>query len=119
MDAVEFFNTVNRSCKNQHSGCKKCQIYENGRGCMVKAYYDSIKRIEETISKVEQWEKDNQAKTRQSEFLKMFPNAEIDEDNGILCIHPCAIDGRIGCTNGKGCDGCRRKYWLAEVTDND
>ena len=50
--------------------------------------------------------------------MKMFPNAAIDEDNGILCIKPCDIDESIGCTNGKGCDYCYRKYWLTEVTDN-
>ena len=48
----------------------------------------------------------------------MFPNAVIDEDDGILCIRPCAIDKSIGCTNGKGCGDCYRKYWLTEVTDN-
>lgn len=63
--------------------------------------------------------KDHPVKTRQSEFLKKFPNAVIDEDDGILGIRPCDIDERIGCTNEKGCDGCRRKYWLAEVHDND
>jgi hypothetical protein len=62
--------------------------------------------------------KDRPVKTRKSEFLKVFPNAEIDEDDGILCIKPCAIDKSIGCTNGKGCGDCYRKYWLTEVTDN-
>lgn len=118
MDAVEFFKTVNRLCKNQRC-CTECPIHKNGMGCMVKADDDSIKNIEEMVSKVEQWAKDHPVKTRQSEFLKMFPNAVIDENDGILCINPCTIDGSSGCTNGKGCDGCRRRYWLAEVTDND
>lgn len=86
--------------------------------CMADCGDDSVKSIEETISKVEQWAKDNPINTRQSEFLKMFPNAPIDEDNGILCIRPCYVDESIGCTNEKGCDGCRRKYWITEVTDN-
>lgn len=76
-------------------------------------------RFEKTYNIVEKWSDTHPVKTRQSEFLKMFPNAVIDEDNGILCIRPCDIDERIGCTNGKGCDDCYRKYWLAEVTDND
>lgn len=49
----------------------------------------------------------------------LLPHAPINEDNGILCIKPCDIDESIGCTNGKGCDDCYRKYWLTEVTDND
>ena len=118
MDTVEFFKTVNRLCKNQRH-CTECPICKNGVSCMVKADDDSIKSMEETVSKVEQWAKDHPVKTRQSEFLKMFPNAVIDEDNGILCIKPCEIDESIGCTNGKGCNDCYRKYWLTEVTDND
>lgn len=116
MDAVEFFKTVTRLCRNQDFSA--CPAAKKGR-CMIGLADYSVKDIEETISKVEQWAKDHPVKTRQSEFLKMFPNAVIDEDDGILCINPCTIDGRIGCTNGKGCDGCRRKYWLEEVTDND
>lgn len=71
---------------------------------------------------VEQWAKDHPVKTRQSEFLKLFPNAAIDEDDGILCVDPCIIEKSIRCTNGKTCDDCRREYWLTlitEVTDND
>lgn len=117
MDAVEFFQTVNRICKNKD--CNERPVYKNNTCCMIGFDDDSVKSIEETISKVEQWAKDHPVKTRQSEFLKMFPNAAIDEDNGILCIKPCTIDERMGCTNGKGCDDCYRKYWLAEVTDND
>lgn len=119
MDAVEFFKTVKRLCKNQ--GCDGCPVCKNDT-CMVmlmaRIYGASDESIEETISKVEQWAKDHPVKTRQSEFLKLFPNAAIGEDDGILCIKPCTIDESIGCTNGKGCDDCYRKYWLAEVTDN-
>lgn len=116
MDAVEFFKTVNRLCKNQRF-CAECPICKNGVSCMAKADDDSIKSIEETVSKVEQWAKDHPVKTRQSEFLKMFPNAAIDD--GVLCISPCKIEKDIVCVNGKGCNECCRKYWLAEVADND
>ena len=80
MDAVEFFKTANRLCKNR-SGCDKCPVYKEGI-CMVMRMIrlddDSIKSIDETVSKVEQWAKDNPVKTRKSEFLKMFPNADIE-----------------------------------------
>lgn len=117
MDAVEFFQTVNRICKNRH--CNECPVAKEGR-CMAGFDDKSVKNIEETISKVEQWAKDNPIKTRQSEFLKRFPSAMINRSDGILCISPCSIEGkRMGCTNGKSCGDCRREYWLAEVTDND
>ena len=119
MDAVEFFKTVNRLCENQ--SCRECPVCKEGV-CMVMNMVridgGLVESIEETVSKVEQWAKEHPVKTRQSEFLKLFPNATIDEDNGILCIKPCTIDESIGCTNGKGCDDCYRKYWLTEVTDN-
>lgn len=55
MDAVEFFQTVNRLCKNRC--CTKCPLYKNG-ACMAACSDVSVKNIEETISKVEQWAKD-------------------------------------------------------------
>lgn len=114
MDAVEFVNTVNRLCKNLR--CKECPVYKEGI-CTVGFDDYSVKSIEETVSKVEQWAKDHPVKTRQSEFLKMFPNAVTDD--GVLCIGPCEVEKGIVCVNGKTCDDCCRKYWLAEVTDND
>lgn len=55
MDVVEFFKTVNRLRKNQRC-CKECPIHKNDdMGCMVRADDDSIKSIDETVSKVEQW----------------------------------------------------------------
>lgn len=118
MDAVEFFKTVNRLCKNQR--CEECPVYKNDMYCMVGFDDDSIKSIEETISKVEQWAKDHPVKTRQSEFLKMFPDAKIGKD-GALIIYPCAIEKRLSGKKCGGifCDDCRREYWLAEVTEND
>lgn len=113
MDAVKYVKTLHRLCKSQ-DGCSEC-VLESEDGCIAAANrYDK-----NAVPIVKQWAKEHPTKTRQSEFLKLFPNAEIDEDDGILCIKPCAIDKRIGCTNGKGCDGCFRKYWLAEVTEND
>lgn len=125
MDAVEFFKTVNRLCKNQ--GCEECPIYkkENNMCCMVGFDDDSIKSIKETVSKVEQWAKDHPVKTRKSEFLKMFPNAYLETITRLL---PCSLDstlkpfrcakyGYLSITCR--CDRCRDDYWNEEVTDND
>lgn len=118
MDAVEFFKTVNRYCKNQ--GCKK-YLARRGDLCMIWPDADSVKSIEETISKVEQWAKDNPVKTRQSEFLKMFPRAKVRDGVISLCpeVYCITILGTdfIGC-NPNDCAKCLREYWLAEVTDN-
>lgn len=119
MDTVKFFKTVNRLCKNQ--SCEECPVYKNDMCCMVGFDDDSIKSIEETVSKVEQWARDHPAKTRQREFLKMFPYAETDR-SGILIFCPRKFDpvniNSVHC-HRHGCLECRKDYWLTEVTDND
>lgn len=121
MDAVEFFKTVNRLCKNQRY-CKECPIYKNGMRCIVLFDDDSIKSIDETVSKVEQWAKDHPVKTRQSEILKMFPNAKID-DNGVVAFCPSnflpEVERNAYCKKHDKCRECRKDYWLTEVTDDD
>lgn len=125
MDAVEYIKEAKRICKSR-SVCKsvssKCPLLDENGHCTATADIcdaDIIEKTEKAVRIVEQWAKEHSVKTRQSEFLKMFPNAVIDEDDGILGIRPCDIDESIGCTDGKGCDGCRRRYWLTEATDND
>lgn len=116
MDAVEFFKTVNRLCKNQ--SCEECPVYKNDMCCMVGFTDNAIKNIEETISKVEQWAKEHPVKTRQSEFLKQFPNATLYRD--VISIPPCIMEKEIreNCLKSD-CYECRRDYWLTEITDND
>ncbi len=115
MDIVEFFKTVNRLCKNRT--CGECPIWKNGT-CMADFGDDSVKSIEETISKVEQWAKDHPVKTRQNEFLKMFHNAELCRD--VINILPCSIEKEMcKCCGDRECEECRKDYWLSEVTDND
>lgn len=124
MDTVEFFKTANRLCKDQ--GCNKCPACKEGV-CMVMRMIrledDSIKSIEETVSKVEQWAKANPIKTRQSEFLKNFPNAYL---NTITRLLPCSLDktlkplrcakyGYLSITCR--CDTCRDDYWNEEVSE--
>lgn len=122
MDAVKFIMTVRRICKNQ--GCAKCPVCKEGM-CMVVSSGNSSESIVETISKVEQWAKDHPVKTRQSEFLKKFPDAYL---SAITRLLPCSLDrtlkplrcakyGYLSITCR--CDRCRDDYWNEEVTDND
>lgn len=119
MDAVEFFKTVNRLCKNQ--SCKECPVYTNDMRCMVGFDDDSIKSIEETVSKVEQWAKGHTVNTRQSELLKLFPNTKIDSGAIIFCPRNFLpeVEGKAYCEKHDKCRECRKDYWLAEVTDDD
>ena len=67
---------------------------------------------EETVRIVEKWSAEHPVKTRQNEFLKMFPNAEIKD--GYLHICPGKIDKNFKCNN-RICSSCLQKFWLAEV----
>lgn len=122
MDIVEFFKTVNRLCKSQ--GCNVCPVGKEGR-CMVGFDDNSVKNIEETVLKVEKWAKDYPVKTRQSKFLKQFPNADLKIITRLL---PCSLDrtlkplrcGKYGYLSITcRCDRCRDDYWNEEVTDNE
>lgn len=61
--------------------------------------------------------KEKGIKTRQSEFLKMFPNAPIDVEKKSLCICPQNVDKSLDCESlgYKNCDECMKAYWLEEV----
>lgn len=87
---------------------------------MVEFGGNSSESIVETLSKVEQWAKYHQVKTRQSEFLKLFPNAK--KLDGIINICPILIDKDCKSTSeclGTRCNVCRQLFWNEEVTDND
>ena len=117
MDAVEFFKTVNRLCTNQ--GCKECPASKAGT-CLIGFSDNSVKNIEKIIPKVEQWAEDHPVKTRQSEFLKMFPNAS--KSGRVLDICPRSLNTEYmppkRCEN-TSCGVCKIDYWSEEVTDND
>lgn len=113
MDAVEFLNVRNRMC-NSNSLCDKCILFDkNTFVCeMKKTCID----VEETVAKVEKWVKENPVKTRASEFLKICPQASVD-DNGIPKISPCVADEIR--YNSRTCDGsctlCRYDFWQEEI----
>lgn len=124
MDALEYEKARIRMCRTmilKEGGCEACPLYDGLRHrCWLAASAitnPDIDTIETHIDRVIKWAKEHHVRTRQSEFLKMFPNALTDD--GVLCIGPCEIEKDIVCANGKGCDDCCRKYWLTEVTNND
>ena len=90
MDAVEFNKEFSRFCSNHV--CSKCPIRTSQNfNCTIQSRGDNAESV---VELVERWAKDNPIKTRQSEFLRMFPNAMINESDGILCITPCSIEGK-------------------------
>lgn len=121
MDAVEYVKARCRLCKSK-DGCFECPL-QNKEECRCIAYISEY--AEKAVRIVEQWAKDNPVKTRQREFLKLFPNADMQRINTLF---PCVMDQTIRPTrcvkyesfsSPKKCVECRNDYWLAEVTDND
>ena len=114
MDAVEFLNEGTRMC-NSYEACVGCPMYPTDDCCMVKM------NLKQMINIVEQWSKEHPVKTRQSEFLKMWPDAEIGDD-GLPSVAPCQLykdieekDENGVCCKNLECAECRRDFWLKEV----
>ena len=116
MDASEFLRESDRMCRS-YENCDGCPGFENA--CYQRSE-DRHKNSEGVVATVQQWAKDHPIKTRQSEFLKMFPNAKTR--NGIIAL--CPQDTCKNYEPDDECDYtecalCRKRYWLTEVTDND
>lgn len=116
MDAVEFLKEYNRMCGQ--TACESCPLYSDG-GCDVLISFSKSLDLRECVETVERWAKDNPAKpvkTRQSEFLKMFPNANRDKD-GTLHACPEIFEPEIKIECDGDCHRCKfkRDYWLQEV----
>ena len=85
--------------------------------CREAVEKQNPKKLEEFVDIVEKWSAEHSVKTKQSEFLKMFPNADLMRD-GVINICPRSADVNYKtsyecfCTD---CDDCYKEYWLAEV----
>ena len=109
MDVIEFIKEQNRMC-NTIKECRDCPVYECGE-CIVE-HMTNIKYLQEAVEIIEKWSKENPVKTRQTEFLKLFPNANLVNDTLIFCPH--CIDATFECKSFD-CFKCRNNYWMQEV----
>ena len=114
MDAVDFLNEGTRMC-NSYEACVGCPMEETDDCCMVNI------NLKQMISIVEQWAKEHPIKTRQSEFLKMFPDTEMLE-SGCLNICPSLLSKEYRSEEANECNQpdfncgkCKRDFWLKEI----
>ena len=124
MNAVEFLKENDRMCKTFDScsgkdGGEMCELYvkSNEKGLSCADYATAYP--EETVKIIEKWAKEHPKKTRQSEFLKMFPEARLFD--GVLVIDPCKINNLIFDSKECriysdefgvfGCEKCREQFW--------
>ena len=114
MDAVEYFKEKARMTKDCRRDCEDCPLSSENNGFDLRCVIFEYVKPENAVYLVEKWAKEHPIKTRQSEFLKMFPNAIID-DNGVINICPGGCDDKIEFDCNNSCAACRRKYWMEEV----
>ena len=113
MDAVEFLKALGRLCNNYLCG-DNCPLIDS---CDDESDDGYVRKVQI----VEQWAKEHPAKTRQSEFLKQWPDAEVGDD-GYPSVAPCQLykdieekDENGVCCKNCGCAECRRDFWLKEI----
>jgi hypothetical protein len=112
MDAVKFVKTLGRMCDAE---CIKCEFRKRLSGFETCAVWRKT-HPEEAVAIAEQWAAEHPIKTRQSEFLKLFPNAQTDSG----CLNACPMDvfGNTGIDcNKRTCFECKKEFWLSEVED--
>ena len=125
MEALEYEKARIWMCRTmilKEGGCSACLLYDGLKlRCMIAASVvskpdeDAIKK---NIDKVIKWAKDHSVKTRQSEFLKMFPHAQ--KRDGIINICPICVDRDYNTTSDclkTACDVCRERFWNEEVSE--
>ena len=113
MDAVEFLKARRKLCDDNVCG-ESCPLFY----CCDDDVEDN--RIRQVLA-VEKWAKEHPVKTRQSEFLKIFPEASVLGD-GYLNICPAQLSSECrdketgGCYDpGMDCVKCKRDFWLKEI----
>lgn len=118
MDAVEFLVTRDKMCRSFNGRCNGCEVNEH-MSVDDECIHYMAKHPQEAVEIVERWAKDHPRKTRQSEFLKMFPRVDMTAD-GIIAFCPDSMDSEFECPRKTRdnidpvCGECRREYWLEE-----
>ena len=100
-----------------------CDYYVDCGDCPACDYEwcSSLNEIPNMVPIVEKWAKEHHVKTRQSEFLKKWPDAKIGDD-GLPTVAPCQLniellqcESQDDCEGRGVCDKCRRDFWLKEI----
>ena len=127
MDAVEFLEKRNRMCGALDDECTDkdgtlCPLLVAARKVGKGCYGYTKSHPAEAVAIVERWAKEHPRKTRQSEFLKMFPRVDMTAD-GVIAFCPENMDSTFVCPIKERdcydpeCGDCRKKYWLEEVEE--
>lgn len=131
MDAIEYFKIKNRLTKTNDCGdcttsCEHCPLDLLNNGHDLSCVSFERKYPEEAIKLMEDWEKKHPVKTRQDNFLKLFPDAEcsfyynVASKTSIAYVNICPklLDSNFTCHNSiDSCKWCKKEFWLEEVIE--
>lgn len=121
MDAVKYLKEkgkMTEGCASDEK-CRLCPLSERNNEEGLPCYEYEFEHPEESVEIVEKWAAEHPAKTRQTEFLEIFPYAKME--GGAVQVNPCTVDTKnipcngTMCNKYDVCNECRRDYWLAEV----
>lgn len=111
MTAEEFIHGLKRMCEYYGSRCRKgedeCPLIN--RACVTSKSLSN-----DMIGIVKDWVKKHPEKTRQSEFLKLFPNAELRYSAVNICLHKADVNFVVDCRE-TDCDKCCKEFWSKEI----
>lgn len=104
--------------KECHIDCFECHLSPESNGEHLTC--STFERLfpEKAVEIVENWSKKHPIKTRQSEFLKLYPNAMRNKgiNKDIIGICPLAVDTEFKhCKEYIDCVTCKEKYWLEDI----
>ena len=114
MTAIEYIKAKSRMTKKCGIDCTECPFSRYNNGEDYNCTELERNQPEKAVEIVEKWVKEHPAKTRQSEFLKMFPDSVTDR-NGIIGICPRNVNRQYYCGTYDDCEKCREKFWMEEI----
>lgn len=124
MDAVEFLREKHRFCeyqrKKNHSQnkgwCQDCPIFAevDKYQCYTCDRFVDEKPAE-AVQFVEEWAKEHPAKTRLSEFKKLFPNNTYPFNISTACVRD--FDHNVMCRTD--CFKCKKEFWFTPIEEEE
>lgn len=118
-DFRTFKKEKGRMCDSFENNMELCplKIYHSGWNCL-ECDECCLVRIDFAIKTVQEWSDRHPIKTRQSEFLKLFPDARTRYWNDsclVLDICPMSFNKHFSCIDSTICADCQHNYWLEVV----
>lgn len=106
-----------RMCNAENKHCSECPLSEANTNSELYCESYLLKYPDKANKIILDWCKTHPVKTRQSEFLKMFPNVIMTD--GVIDICPKRLNRDFVCIHGMECKVCLKGYWSKEVKENE